>query len=463
MGLVSGMKGIFGGGRRRKVDARAPLFVSRIEMPRGESATRAEPSGGGLQFPRFQAMATDQLDRSRTDRFGAVRMKLRSAFTPSQPVANRQMFAGRSAVLTSMIRSIEDQRLHLVLYGERGIGKTSLLHMLAEAAREARYIVLYSSCGAGSDFQETFRAAAEEIPVLFHSGFSPTTADAERGQTLSDLLPSAGFSPRQFADMCAKLTGTRVLIILDEFDRATSTVFRRDISELMKFLSDRSVRVQLVIAGVAADLAELIEHTPSIRRNLLAVRVPLMDTTEIQALVANGERISGLTFDVAARDIVVSVAHGSPYVASLLCHHAGIMAIDAGRMIVTASDAAGALDEALIEFEGRIAKQAVTQIHRLQKDGLGPLLATISGVALAAGGDFDLVDLAAEIPEAELSQCKKLVEKLAAERMLLTACDDEYRKGFCFIEEGIRHYIWFLGAQRLVSAGQMTTRRASNA
>ena len=154
--------------------------------------------------------------------------------------------------------------------GERGIGKTSLLHMLTQAAQEARYIVVYSSCGANSTFDETFRAAAADIPLLFHSGFAPTTAEAETGSTLADLLPPGPLSPRKFGDLCAKLTGTRVLIILDEFDRCESGAFRRDVAELIKNLSDRLGRVQLVLAGVAADLTELVEHIPSIRRNIFA-------------------------------------------------------------------------------------------------------------------------------------------------------------------------------------------------
>src|SRR6185436_6856799 len=97
--------------------------------------------------------------------------------------------AGREGVLKTIIRSIEDQRLHVVIYGERGIGKTSLMHVLTQAAGDARYIVIYTSCGAHSNFDETFRAAAAEIPLLFHSGFSPTTAQAEKGTTLANLLP----------------------------------------------------------------------------------------------------------------------------------------------------------------------------------------------------------------------------------------------------------------------------------
>lgn len=444
MGLGSAFKGLF----RRKSRRRhiGPVTLPLHGVALGLEDTPATGSAGAKP-PRFRAMATDQLDHKRIDRFGEVRLKLRNAFTPSQPVIDQRMFAGRSELLTSMIRSIEDQRLHLVLYGERGIGKTSLLHFLADAAREARYIVAYLSCGTASKFQETFRGAAEEVPVLFHSGFAPTESDSEQGATLADLLPSESFTPRQFAEVCGKLIGTRVLIILDEFDRAESMAFRRDVSELMKFLSDRAMRVQLVIAGVAADLAELLEHTPSIRRNLLALRVPLMNDAEVQALVANGERISGLTFDRGARDLVVAVAHGSPYLASLTCHHAGLNALDGGHTTVSAGDVVAALDRGLAEIESRMSRAAVQKVQDLLDAGYGKQLAAIAGLSLKVGGEFEFEDLKAELGDAEFAACKRLVEKLVQEDGMMAYVDDQYRRGYTFSEEGIRQYLWFLGAQ----------------
>ena len=170
---------------------------------------------------------------------------------------------------------------------------------------------------------KTARYAIASIPLLFHSGFAPTTAEAEKGSTLADLLPNEPISPRKFGDLCTKLVGTRVLIILDEFDRCESGAFRRDVAELIKNLSDRQGRVQLVLAGVAADLTELVEHIPSIRRNIFALRLPKMSDAEVLQIVANGEREASVTFDTHAGAYVVALASGSPYIASLLCHHAG--------------------------------------------------------------------------------------------------------------------------------------------
>lgn len=437
--------------------ARAEAAQTAVVKPLIREAHRRDPAPGGL--PRFNTTASDQVS-TRGDRFSAMRAKLRHAFTPSQPVADRRLFAGRDDVLKTIIRSIEDQRLHVVLYGERGIGKTSLMHVLTQAATEARYIVVYTSCGANSNFDETFRAAAGEIPLLFHSGFSPTAAEAEKGSSLADLLPNEPLTPRKFGDLCARLTGTRVLIILDEFDRAESAAFRRDIAELIKNLSDRLGRVQLVLAGVAADLTELVEHIPSIRRNIFALRVPKMSEAEVLQIVANGGREADLEFDAQASAFVVEVARGSPYIANLICHHAGHAALDAGRTTVMPADVASAVDRTILEFQGRIATPAQQQVRRLFEQGRQDALAMTSRAALAADGVFDAADIETT-NHISARKAQDAIEVLEAERLLKRVQADEAGPRYMFVEEGLPTLIWMIWAQRNLNREAVPPRAAT--
>jgi Cdc6-like AAA superfamily ATPase len=405
------------------------------------------PAAEQSSLPRFHATASDHVSARSGDRFAAMRAKLRHAFTPSQPVADRRMFAGRDDVLKTVIRAIEDQRLHVVLYGERGIGKTSLLHMLTQAAGEARYIVVYSSCGANSTFEETFSAAAADIPLLFHSGFAPTTTEAEKGSSLADLLPAGVLTPKKFGDLCAKLTGTRVLIILDEFDRCESGVFRRDVAELIKNLSDRLGRVQLVLAGVAADLTELVEHIPSIRRNIFALRVPKMTDGEVLQIVANGEREAGFSFEPPARDFVVEIARGSPYIANLLCHHAGHSALDQGRGVINATDVWSAVDRTVLEFQSRIGKPALAHVRRLFEQGQGEALALAARASLSGDDAFSVADLQAASGLDE-RKAAHLVTFLSSEGLLAGAEEEASGARYTFAEEGLPMLLWMTWAQK---------------
>jgi hypothetical protein len=224
------------------------------------------------------------------------------------------------------------------------------------------------------------------------------------------------------------------------------------------------VRVQIVIGGVAGDLAELVEHIPSIRRNILAVRVPLMTEDETRQLVATGEAVSGLTYDPSARDFIVSIARGWPYIASLVSHHSGLHAIDAARSVVQAEDVSAALDESLVELRARMAKPVQLQVERLVSEGGGKLLTIVAGAALTAGGEFTVADIEAAASKGpEAVAAKRFAEELSAEKLLLERRDDAYGRRYAFVEEGLPPYLWFVGAQQEYLARQEKAPRVSNA
>ena len=425
-----------------------------VMAPR-EAPARQEAAASGV-FPRFQSTASDRLDPQFADRFANVRLKLRSAYTPSLPVSDRKRFAGRNEVLNAVIRALEDQRLHIIIYGDRGIGKTSLLHVLSQAAREARYIVVYVSCGEASNFNDTFRAVATEIPSLYHAGVEATDSGSEAKSTLADMLPEEPVTPRFIADLFSKLVSTRVLIVLDEFDRVESAEFRRTVAELIKNLSDRAVRVQLVIAGVASDLTELFEYIPSIRRNVFALQVPKMEAAEIRHLVNTGEQTSGISFEGPATDFVVFVAHGSPYLASLLSHHAGLAALDNARTGVNTEDVTLGIDRALDELRARISKASQLQIDQGVSEGMRNILGLLAGAALFAGGRFSAADIDALYTNpADAAKCKGLISNLASHKVLVEA-SDQLGKGYRFLEGSVPAYLWITVARKRFLKSQKT-------
>lgn len=460
MGLFGGLFGWLGGGKKKPepghVYDTSPAVQETVSA--APSIARQEPQpqqpAPGSAFPRFQSTASDRIDPNFSDRFAQVRLKLRNAYTPSLPISDRKRFAGRNNVLNAVIRSLEDQRLHIIIYGDRGIGKTSLLHVLSQAAREARYIVVYISCGESSNFNDTFRAVSAEVPALYHSAVSATANPAEQGATLAEMLPEEPVTPRFMADLFSKLVGTRVLVVLDEFDRVESSEFRRTIAELIKNLSDRAVRVQLVIAGVASDLTELFEYIPSIRRNVFALQIPKMEAAEIRHLVSAGEQTSGVAFDPAATEFVVFVAHGSPYLASLISHHAGLAALDNTRTTVTADDVNVGIDRALDELKGRISKASQLQIEQAVSEGMRNILGLLAGAALFNGGRFSAGDIEALYTNpADATKCKGLISNLAAHKVLVES-SDTVGKGYRFLEGSVPAYLWIIVARKRFQKSQ---------
>lgn len=426
--------------RRDRKHAKPQPGQQAAPAPAAAAPERAAPSAP--EGPRFQTSASDRLGGRSSDSIAAMRLKLRNAFTPSTPVSDRRRFAGRNAVLNSIIGALEEQRLHVIVYGDRGIGKTSLLHVLGQAAREARYLVIYLSCSEVSEFDETFRAVAGEIPLIYHSDVAPSGTEAEKNHRFADLLPPEPVTPRHFGDLFAKLTGTRVLVILDEFDRVESADFRRSVSDLIKNLSDRGARVQLVIAGVAADLAELFEYIPSIRRNVFALQLPQMKPDEVRDLVATGEQSSGINFDPSATALLVFVAHGSPYIASLLGHHASLAALDGEETVVGETALNAGIDRALEELRGRMSKTLQYQIDQAMNESMRRTLGLLGGASLFTGGRFARADIDALYSDAaDAVRCDELIAALAAQTTVIEV-NNEFGAGYRFVEGSVPVYLW---------------------
>lgn len=423
---------------RSSETAPEPEYVWRPAAP--EPGPVAAPDGA---FPRFMASAGDQT--ALPDAFASIRAKLRTAYTPAQPVTDRKMFSGRGRVLGSVIQAIEDQRLHTVIYGERGLGKTSTLHVLAQTARDARYLVIYATCSASSNFDDVFRSVAASIPLMFHADHGPTSPQTERGDTFASILGAEPVTTRLAGDLFGKVVGTRILVILDEFDRAEDQEYRRNIAELIKALSDRAARVQLLIGGVAANLSELIANVPSIQRNIFALQLPKMSPTEIRELVKNGESISGLTFDDDAVAVINAKSLGFPYLATLLSQRSALTAIDSGRVVVEPQDVEEAVGEVIEEFRGRVSRRSVSRIEACAAEGALPALGALAGAAQTVGGWFGAFDLAPIHGDpATLAKAKASVEDLLAKSGLLETRGEGLDRTYHFIEESVPPYLWLV-------------------
>ena len=84
--------------------------------------------------------------------------KIDQAFSPFAPINEARFFAGRSAQRSQVVDAILATGRHAVLFGERGVGKTSLANMLKEWLGQA-IAVAHVSVTAGDTFESLLRRA----------------------------------------------------------------------------------------------------------------------------------------------------------------------------------------------------------------------------------------------------------------------------------------------------------------
>ena len=419
-----------------------------IQWPLADALTRRSDSSA---LPRFRVSTLGEATiLTESAALSQARIALRAAFTPAQPVTDRRMFAGRIKILARLIEIIEDRLSHVVIFGERGIGKTSLLHILSDLAEESRYVVLNGTCGAGSRFDEMFRQLLEGIPLLYLKNISPTGPEVESGASFASRLPAGAFDARELSELLSQVAGIRVLIILDEYDRLENEQFRQYTAELIKNLSDRAAPVQLVIAGVSSNLHELIGYIPSIRRNVIGLPLPQLSFEETQALVGLGKTTAGVSFDAECVTMIHSLANGSPYVTRLICHHSSGIAIDEGRTNVILGDIVASLDRMVEEAEGRLAHGPTIRVRRLEIGNRSALLGSIARIAATPDGWFTRSDLAlSENGKAAI----EMVEKTLVPAGLIEVDGDDLDPRYRFVDEGLPNYLWLMVARDQIQKG----------
>ena len=399
------------GASRPGTNGAAPATPARFAAP---TSVEGRPSfldrlwAGGADnqrldtLPRFTATASDEVDNRIDNAMVKRKIALRDAVGASQPVVDREFFAGRHDALRQLITAVEQQRMHVVVYGERGIGKTSLVHVFAETAREVRYLVLYSSCGADTRFDVMFRSFAAQIPRIYHRSVLPNSPEAESGGNFDAML-SDNFGPRELADLFAEVTATRVILILDEFDRVVDPLMRRDVAELIKNLSDRASRVQLILTGVAQNLDEILGFAPSIRRNVVGLPLRPMAAAEVGDLIGIAENAAGIEFADGARNLVATMAEGSPYLVRLLAHQAGLIAIDNRSDVVTEAHATAAVERVLTDWNASLPRRIQISLGRDETRAHWPLLVAAARAGSAADGFFTSEDVITELGEPRAS------------------------------------------------------------
>jgi Cdc6-like AAA superfamily ATPase len=310
------------------------------DNPEHAAFTLAAP---GVSWKRSRSPVTD------TAGFSA---KLRDAFTPTRPKHNAALFSGRYKQMQRIIAAIEEERAHIVVYGERGSGKTSLANVLAGKAEDAGYFVLRLACNSELSFEDIFRGLLRRMPAsLLPDGIGATS---RAGVENFDQLATGHIGVAELIALFERIYEKHVILIIDEYDRITAEDTKAKFAELIKNMSDSAVPVTLLIIGVADNVRELLGKHPSLQRTLVTIPMPLMTRREIDGIIINGEEKSGLRFEPAVRQQIADFAQGLPYHAQLLCLFAARNAARRQSSKVEREDLRYAVQRAAEEAELRI-------------------------------------------------------------------------------------------------------------
>lgn len=235
------------------------------------------------------------------------------AFTPTQPKTGRRRATGRRQELARILQLLRQDHAHVVLYSERGRGKTSLANLVVEALRAEGVFVARHICEAASTFDSIMHGLMRDLPPsLLAAG------RGEPGQGCLSVLPPGTVTARDVVTLPDRLTCRSLVCVIDEFDRVEDKSTRTRLADTIKQLSDRDAPLHLLVVGVSDDLERILGQHPSIQRSVAGVHLPLFSDAQIAQIIATGARASGFSFPPASVARIAVLSRGMPHMAQLL-------------------------------------------------------------------------------------------------------------------------------------------------
>ncbi len=86
-------------------------------------------------------------------------------FTPTSPVDEKSLFAGRNEQIRSIIDVINQKGQHAIVYGERGVGKTSLVNVLSAFLGMPNVMAPRVNCDSTDTYKTVWKKAFEQIEL----------------------------------------------------------------------------------------------------------------------------------------------------------------------------------------------------------------------------------------------------------------------------------------------------------
>jgi energy-coupling factor transporter ATP-binding protein EcfA2 len=299
--------------------------------------------------------------------WSALGFEVQQTFSPSAPLDESSLFAGRRMQLQKVLDATAERGKHVILFGERGAGKTSLaklVHKLFPPTARSLWSVR-EQCDPSDDFDSIWRKVFKDIWVQVHR-------DGEENQRpLAELYVDKIKPDDVRRELEAVFKPSEIpIIIIDELDKVRDLATRGLVANTIKHLSDYSVNVTIILVGVADDVNGLIGEHESIGRCLEQVVMPRMSMPERREVLEKILPRLGMRIDSDALAKVASLSRGLPSYVHSLGQSAALAAIQRKSLNINENDVDAAVRRVLEKSEESVQENYAKAVHSNRNDSM---------------------------------------------------------------------------------------------
>lgn len=278
--------------------------------------------------------------------------ELNKVFSPSAPIISKNLFFGRLEQISKISEAINERGQHAVLFGERGVGKTSLANIISDIISEllsgSSLIVEKTNCNRTDTFKSIWEKILRKIYLTIQqSGLGFKAENKKHGYDFSQFLPQKGELTTTDVSQVLKQFSKNTLLIFDEYDTVRDTNIKSQFADLIKDLSDNNPFVTILLVGIGDNISQLIGEHQSVERCLKQIKMPRMSKKELEEIIDNGLKTLEMEIEEEVKNKIINFSFGFPHYTHLLSKFAAKTALQNKSLKVTQDYFDYAINEAI--------------------------------------------------------------------------------------------------------------------
>ena len=261
---------------------------------------------------------------------------------------------------------------HAIIFGERGVGKTSLAKVLSSfVSTTIKLLATRINCDKQDTFDSVWRKIFDEMNLTkgrVSVGFTPTV----QSQNISSahFFPKGQITTNDVRKALIEISEVFFpVLIVDEFDRLHEDG-RKLFADLIKSLSDYSLKATIVLIGVGESVNELIKEHQSVSRSLVQIQMPRMNEEEIDGIITNALGRLGMSISKENLSSFYLLSKGLPHYAHLTGMHATRDALEKESLVIKEENINAAIKKAITDSQQSIKTEYHKAIRSAYKGNL---------------------------------------------------------------------------------------------
>jgi uncharacterized protein len=261
------------------------------------------------------------------EQFGKI---LGEVFSPARAITSIEFLKGRETNLKEISRAFTSPGRHAFVYGDRGVGKTSLALTSAQIHQSSDAEPICVSCDSETTLYSLIKDVATTAlarqtfqfeRTVSTTGFSFNFLSGSKQKEIMSGTPPELESMNECVDIVRMLPhfhSRSPVVVIDEFDRIKNKKTRRQFAEFLKKISDSQCEPKFIICGIATTLDELIDEHLSVARNLASIELKRLSHDGRWEIIDDAANRIGVTISKDMNVRIGQISDGFPHYVHLI-------------------------------------------------------------------------------------------------------------------------------------------------